>query len=129
MKNNIDKNAVGRRIKQIRINKDCTLEAFGKLIGANKSSVSEWEAGKHLPPRKSIVLRWENGTSLPNQSRLEIIAKLGNMTVNELLYGDTEKDIQELYEQIIKLPKEDVKTLLTNVINYLTENENASNNR
>lgn len=123
MKNNIDKKAVGRRIKQIRINKGCTLEAFGKLIGASKSSVSEWETGKHLPPRKSIVLRWENGTSLPNQSRLEIIAKLGNMTVNELLYGDTEKDIQELYEQIIKLPKEDAKTLLTNVVNYLKENE------
>ena len=106
MKNNIDKKAVGRRIKQIRINKGCTLEAFGKLIGASKS----------------IVLRWENGTSLPNQSRLEIIAKLANMTVNELLYGDTEKDIQDLYEQIIKLPKEDAKTLLTNVVNYLKEN-------
>ncbi len=77
MKNNIDKKAVGRRIKQIRINKGCTLEAFGKLDNLNTS--------------KSIVLRWENGTSLPNQSRLEIIAKLGNMTVNELLYGDTEK--------------------------------------
>ena len=106
MKNNIDKKAVGRRIKQIRINKGCTLEAFGKVINASKSSISEWEKGKNVP----------------NRSRLEIIAKKGNMTVNELLYGDTEKDIQDLYEQIIKLPKEDAKTLLTNVVNYLKEN-------
>lgn len=48
---------------------------------------------------------------------------MGKITVNELLYGDTKKDIQELYEQIIKLPKEDVKTLLTNVVNYLKENK------
>lgn len=99
MKNNIDKKAVGRRIIQIRINKGCTLEAFGKLIGASKS----------------IVLRWENGTSLPNQSRLEIIAKLGNMTVNELLYGDTEKDIEELYQKLIKLSKEELIILMLKI--------------
>ena len=101
MKNNIDKKAVGRRIRQIRINKGYTLEAFGKLDNLNTS--------------KSIVLRWENGTSLPNQSRLEIIAKLGNITVNELLYGDTEKDIEELYQTLIKLPKEDLIILMLKI--------------
>lgn len=129
MKNNIDKKAVGRRIKTIRINKGCTLEAFGKLIGANKSSISEWEAGKHLPPRKSIVLRWENGTSLPNQSRLEIIAKLGNMTVNELLYGNSEKDIEELYQELIKLSKEELIILMLKILQNKGELKNASNNR
>ena len=101
MKNNVDKKAVGRRIKQIRINKGYTLEGFGKLDNLNTS--------------KSIVLRWENGTSLPNQSRLEIIAKLGNITVNELLYGDTEKDIEELYQTLIKLPKEDLIILMLKI--------------
>ena len=101
MKNNIDKKAVGRRIREIRINKGYTLEAFGKLDNLNTS--------------KSIVLRWENGTSLPNQSRLEIIAKLGNMTVNELLYGDTEKDIEELYQELIKLSKEELIILMLKI--------------
>lgn len=108
MKNNIDKKAVGRRIKQLRISKGYTLEAFGKLDNLNAS--------------KSIVLRWENGTSLPNKDRIYNISKIANLSVDELLYGNTEKDIQELYEQIIKLPKEDAKTLLTNVVNYLKEN-------
>lgn len=109
MKNNIDKKAVGRRIKQLRISKGYTLEAFGKLFSVSKSN----------------VLKWEQGQSLPNKDRIRIynISKIANLSVDELLYGDTEKDIQELYEQIIKLPKEDVKTLLTNVVNYLKENK------
>jgi hypothetical protein len=109
MKDNIDKKAVGRRIKQIRINKGCTLEVFGKLDNLNAS--------------KSIVLRWENGTSLPNRSRLEIIAKLGNMTVNELLYGDTEKDIEELYQTLIKLPKEDLIILMLKIAENKVEQQ------
>ena len=108
MKNNIDKKAVGKRIRQIRNSLNLTLEQFGK--------------DKDINAERSNVSKWERGATLPNQSRLEIIAKLGNMTVNELLYGDTEKYIQELYEQIIKLPKENAKTLLTNVVNYLKEN-------
>lgn len=107
MKNNIDKKAVGRRIRDIRVNKACTLEDFGKILQAGKSNVQKWE----------IVF------TLPNKERQKKIAKMGKITVNELLYGDTKKDIQELYEQIIKLPKEDVKTLLTNVVNYLKENK------
>lgn len=106
MRNKIDKKAVGRRIKKLRISKGYTLEAFGKLFSVSKSN----------------VLKWENGISLPNKDRIYNISKIANLSVDELLYGNTEKDIQELYEQIIKLPKEDAKTLLTNVVNYLKEN-------
>lgn len=103
----IDKKAVGRRIRQIRINKGYNQEEFGKLVGAGKSTVSYWE----------------NGVDTPTGDRLLKLLETMNISLNELIYGDTEKDIQELYEQIIKLPKEDVKTLLTNVVNYLKENK------
>lgn len=85
----IDKKAVGRRIKQLRISKGYTLEAFGKLFGAKKSNVHSWEKGDYLP----------------NKERLYNISKFAEITVNELLYGNTEKDIQDLYKQIIKLSK------------------------
>lgn len=98
---NVDKKAVGARIKQIRINKGYTLEQFGKIDNLNAS--------------KSIVLRWENGTSLPNRSRLEIIAKKGNMTVNELLYGNIEKDVEELYQRLVKLPRGEFINLMMRV--------------
>lgn len=101
MDKKIDKKAVGKRIFNIRNSLNLTLEQFGKL--------------DNLKASKSIVLRWENGTSLPNRSRLEIIAKIGNMTVNELLYGNSEKDKEELFEGIIKLPRGDVIDLMMRV--------------
>lgn len=108
-----NKKLVGKRIQAIRLEKGLTLEQFGELIGASKSSISEWESGKHLPPAKSIISRWEKGVMLPNSSRLERIAKLGNITVNELLYGDNEHDIEELEQRLFEIPtKERIKLIL-----------------
>lgn len=113
----IDKKEVGRRIFSIRQNMNLTLEEFGKIIGASKSSISEWENGKNLPPAKSIVLRWEQGVMLPNKSRLARVAELGNITVNELLYGNIEKDVEEIYQRLIKLPEADILGIFRRVHN------------
>lgn len=115
----VDKKAVGRRIFSIRQNMNLTLEQFGKIIGASKSSISEWENGKNLPPAKSIVFRWEKGAMLPNKSRLARIAELGNMSVNELLYGNMEKDVEEIYQRLIKLPEADILGIFRRVHNKL----------
>ncbi len=72
MANNIDKKALGLRIRAIRQEKGMTLEEFGKLFGAGKGLVS----------------RWENGLSVPSPERIKLIAKVGDKTVDELLYGD-----------------------------------------
>ncbi|MEZ7737333.1 helix-turn-helix transcriptional regulator [Gemella sanguinis] len=97
--NDINKKNVGTRIKQIRLNKGYTLESFGKLFGASKGNVQQWE----------------NGVSLPNKERLATISKIADMTVNELLYGNTEKDIEELYQALIKLPKGEIINLMMKV--------------
>lgn len=75
MKITINKKAVGSRIKQIRMNKGYTLEAFGKLFNASKGNVQQWE----------------NGVSLPNKERLASISKIADMTINELLYGSIDE--------------------------------------
>ena len=67
-----DKKIIGSRIKSIRQEKGMTLEEFGKLFGAGKGLVS----------------RWENGLSIPNPERLKSIAKIGDMTVSQLLHGE-----------------------------------------
>lgn len=77
MKININKKAVGSRIKQIRMNKGYTLESFGKLFNVSKSN----------------VLKWEQGQSLPNKERLASISKIADMTVNELLFGSIDEFI------------------------------------
>lgn len=85
MKTKINKKNVGTRIKQIRLNKGYTLESFGKLFGASKGNVQQWE----------------NGVSLPNKERLATISKIADMTVNELLYGSVDEFVKENYEKIM----------------------------
>jgi len=104
----VDKKAVGRRIKQIRMNKGYTLEAFGKLFGAKKGNVH----------------RWEKGDYLPNKDRLYNISKMAGITVNELLYGNIEKDVEELYQRLIKLPRGEFINLMVRVsIEFESEGE------
>lgn len=85
MKTIIDKEAVGARIKQIRMNKGYTLEAFGKLFGAKKGNVQQWEKGR----------------SLPNKERITTISKIADMTVNELIYGSIDEFIVNNFDLLI----------------------------
>jgi DNA-binding helix-turn-helix protein len=85
MKIIVDKKAVGFRIKQIRLNKGYTLEAFGKLFGAKKGNVQQWE----------------NGISLPNKERIASISKIADITVNELLYGSIDEFLQNNLKNFI----------------------------
>ncbi|WP_156018910.1 helix-turn-helix domain-containing protein [Streptococcus ruminantium] len=72
MTQEVDKKILGQRIKAIRLDRGMTLEEFGKLFGTSKS----------------IVSRWESGISSPNPERLKTIAKVGDMTVSQLLHGE-----------------------------------------
>ena len=63
---------IGKRIKEIRLGKGMTTKEFGELLSATDSNVSSWEKGR----------------TSPNPERLKVIAKIGNTTVEELLYGD-----------------------------------------
>lgn len=85
MKIIVDKKAVGFRIKQIRLNKGYTLEAFGKLFGAKKGNVQQWE----------------NGISLPNKERIVSISKLADLSVNEFLYGSIDEFLENNLENFI----------------------------
>lgn len=71
----VDKKAVGQRIKSIRLSKGMTLEEFGKLFGASRGNVS----------------LWEKGSSIPNNERLKQISKIGDLSVDELLHGNRDE--------------------------------------
>src|SRR5699024_3137500 len=71
----INKKDVGLRIRFIRKNKGMTLDDFGDLLNPQASD--------------SIVSRWERGVSLPSNERTKQIAELGNISVDELLYGSS----------------------------------------
>ena len=109
MNKNIDKKAVGKRIYTIRKNMGLSLEQFGILLQASRSNVSKWELGKVLPRRE----------------RLTDIAKLGKISVNELLYGNNEHDKEELAQRLMEIPtKERVELILEVLKETKTEEEN-----
>jgi len=43
------------------------------------------------------------------------ISKIAGITVNELLYGNIEKDIEELYQTLVKLPRDEFINLMMRV--------------
>lgn len=85
MKIIVNKLNTGLRIKQIRSNLGDTLEEFGKRIEADKSN----------------ILRWEQGKTLPNKQRLKAISILGNISLNELIYGSTDEFIENNIDNFI----------------------------
>lgn len=70
---NVDKWSVGRRIKQVRLSLGMNRVEFGALFDASGSLVS----------------KWEKGVNLPKSNRLANIAFQGQISVDELLHGDT----------------------------------------
>lgn len=72
--------SLGERIKDIRLLKGLTMQKFGALInGADRSLVSKWE-------RNLIV---------PGPERLKSIARIGNVSLDELI--GTTKKVQSIH--------------------------------
>lgn len=78
---------VGERIKAVRLMLGLTMEQFGEKLDTSKGAVNNWE--------KSV--------NLPNKSRLTKMANLGNITVDYILYGDSNITIsKEEYEELLE---------------------------
>ena len=73
-------NNLGFKIKQIRLEHGHTMEEFGKKFNTSKGTVNNWEKGRNKP----------------NKENLKAIADLGNISVDELLYGS--KKLINLYK-------------------------------
>ena len=69
----IDKKAVGARIRAIREDIGMTMVEFGEWLETTQSAVSNWERGENLP----------------NKYRIKRIATIGKISVQDLLHGVT----------------------------------------
>ena len=78
MANNIDKKALGLRIRAIRQEKGMTLEEFGKLFGAGKGLVSRWENGLSIPSPSVTLTMWAIAPSYANISGAMQISSSSN---------------------------------------------------
>ena len=75
---------VGVRIKNIRQENGMNMTELADYINSKKRSEKT---------KKGTVNNWEKGVNLPNEKNLKIIASLGNMTVEELLYDPRQDEI------------------------------------
>ena len=100
-----NKKEVGKRIFSIRKNMNLTLEQFGLIL-----QVSVWELGKSLPRREKSIE----------------IAKLGKISVEELLYGK-EKEIKDLKIRLLNLPTKERIKLINEVLGVSEKNERIQN--
>ena len=98
-----DKKSVGERIKSIRINNGKTQEQFGELFSASKGNVATWE----------------KGLSLPNKERLKLISELGNITIDELLYG-TEFTKESISNYVLNNPEGFKNNLYSAISNFVS---------
>ena len=89
----INKKDVGLRIRSIRKGRGMTLDDFGDLLNP--------------PASDSIVSRWERGVSLPSNERTKQIAKEGNISVDELLYGSLDDYARRLLDELEEELRED----------------------
>ena len=105
-----DKEAIGKRIKDIRRKTGDNMREFGERIAL------KLDLSKENAPSDSIVSRWEKGKSIPNPERLKAIADIGNTSVQELLYGNQD---EVLKHYIIEMVQNNEYGLLSIYINYL----------
>lgn len=83
----INRKEIGLRIRKIRKDNKLTYKNFGDLI-------------LHAAP--GTVSNWESGIYVPNSQRLEQIAKLGNTSVDYLLWGDADTHIENILLDLSK---------------------------
>ncbi|WP_238989586.1 helix-turn-helix domain-containing protein [Staphylococcus ursi] len=115
----MNKQDIGKRIHQIRIDLGLSMTEFGKNID------------KKSPVKSGVISNWENGKQLPNKKRIKAIADLGNITINTLLYGDniTYEDIKKHIKtpKIEKLIHQQLEKFFLNYLNRSKFNyKNAS---
>lgn len=99
---NIDKAKFGERVRSIRLSLGMSQEKFGLKM--------ENKRRKENPANKAIVSSWERGISIPSPYRLVRIAELGNIPIDELLYGSIEEFITRVAnEEIDRLAQERIE--------------------
>lgn len=86
-----DKIVMGKRIREVRKNREETLEKYGKNFT--------------IYTGKNVISRWEKGINIPDIEKLMNIAYLGKVTVPYLMYGEDYKNILPKDERVSDFKK------------------------
>lgn len=84
----MDMQKVGTFLSELRKERNLTQDELGEQIGVTNKTVSRWENGNYLPPVEM----------------LQILSKLFDMSINEILNGEriNDSDYKNISEENIK---------------------------
>lgn len=90
-----EKEIFGNKVRKIRNDLGLNQEDFGKKFKSNDNPDDRTGIAN-----KAVVSAWERGVSVPSNERLKIIADIGGVSVNELLYGSIEEYATYLINEV-----------------------------
>lgn len=107
---------IGRNILTLREKKRLTQEGFGKLIGASKQMVSNWENGQNRPSPKYLdkiaeVLDVSISDLYREIITYETKVEPSNVEEETLSYRKAMEALVDSKDQIIELQKREIKRL------------------
>jgi len=96
---------IALRIKELRSSHEMTMEAFGNIVGVNKSTVFRWENGfvetlkanvvKKLSDHFGVSSLWLLGYDVPKEKESTLHKELSKKITSELIWLD-EKQLNKL---------------------------------
>lgn len=104
----MDMQKIGRFLAELRKDKNLTQEELGEKIGVTNKTVSRWENGNYLPPVEI----------------LQILSKLYDVSINEILSGerlDTDTYKEKAEENIVTALHNSTADLPEKVRKYKSE--------
>lgn len=107
-------NDLAKKIKQLRLEKDMTLEQVASVVGVGKSTVRKWETGmianmkrdkiallaKALDTTPSYLMGWGEDTTQTN-SPDELVLTEGETMLLEL-FRQIPEDAQKMYLEVLR---------------------------
>ena len=95
-----------------------TIETANRLYELRKKhNLSQEELAERLGVSRQAVSKWERSEASPDTDNLIALAKIYGLTLDELIYGEGDRDKQEKEEQEDNASSDDEQTKGTNKIN------------
>lgn len=128
---------MGEYIKQLRLEKDLSQDALGKLVGVNRAAVNKWENGSVENIKRSTIkklsevfcvspcdlMRWDEETQAKSKAVQEVLPS----DVIKKHYGSDAYELIELFIQLNNTGKAKAIENLSDLIQLpkYTEKENG----
>lgn len=136
----IDKQLFGRRLRELRQQQDLTQSALARLLGIGRSTVSEVERGKYVPPVEVVVWLLQKLNTSPREwgkYGIEVEGWQGSLSgeragagmVGESPFGKTESEAVQKLLRLLHAGDKRVRRHLLHQLELLEEAATLLNRR